>query len=109
MGITHCYYRYHWLTLCGILACRLLSSWKPDTVVQIEQDLSHLTLDILGECIFGYNFGCIERPDNDLAAAIHRLVSFTDMNVLRLAMILSSGVSMMGSFALGENINLYSH
>ena len=62
---------------------RLIEGWQSNTIIQIEHELSRLTLDILGDCVFGYNFNCIENPGNELTAALYRLMSVQDMNILR--------------------------
>lgn len=60
-------------------------SWQSNTVVQVENGLSRLTLDILGRCLFDYDFKCIENTEqNGLTAALYRLMSVEDMNILRL-------------------------
>ena len=78
---------------------RLTSTWKTGTIIQVEEGLSRLTLDILGECIFGYDFGCIENPSSPLVAALYRLASVKDMNVLRLVVHPPNSTSQLCRFA----------
>lgn len=63
----------------------MVDLWQMDSVVPIQYDLTRLSLDILGDSVFGVDFNCLENPDTKLTAALYRVMSVQDVNIMRYA------------------------
>ncbi|ESO05948.1 hypothetical protein HELRODRAFT_184907 [Helobdella robusta] len=58
---------------------RLVNYWKKlsagDFIVHVHNDLTRITLDVIGETAFGFNFDSLEHPDFELGKVFHELVT----------------------------------
>ena len=55
------------------LTLQLWSSKLKDPVT-VHDDLSHLTLDIIGQCAFGYNFNTVLAGESNVSEAVNAVI-----------------------------------
>jgi hypothetical protein len=67
---------------CQTWTDELSSSPSEFCEIKAQKDLNHCTLDIIGQCAFGYNFDTVLSGDNQLTKAFTSIVQVTNLKHL---------------------------